>query len=163
MLHHGQLCFSTERVIVQEKVAEKVKTLLVQAAQKFTPGTAATKAFAQASQAKLIDAQKQGAKFLIGGTEIVGEASLKPTILTGVTKSMIIKDEEAFGPSLSLYVAKDDAEAVEMANDTQYGLNAAVHSTDMYRALKVAQQLEYGSIHINNMTVHDEPTMPVGG
>lgn len=79
-----------------------------------------------------------------------------PSIITGVSKEMSLHDEEGFGPSASLYVVKDDAEAVKVANSTRYGLNAAVHSTDMQHALEVAQEIDTAQVHINNMTAHDE-------
>lgn len=69
---------------------------------------------------------------------------------------MDLYDQEAFGPSAALYIAQDDAHAIEIANDTQYGLNAAIHTTNLHRALEMAKELETGQVHINNMTPHDE-------
>lgn len=110
----------------------------------------------QASLDKLKDAQSKGARFLVGGPEWASPFALRPTIVTGVTQEMAISDEEAFGPSFSLYIAQDDKEAIEIANDTRYGLNAAVHSQNMQHALEVAQQLDTAQIHVNSMTAHDE-------
>lgn len=110
----------------------------------------------EASLEKLNEAKAKGAKFLVGSAEKASVASLKPAIITGVTKEMQIADDEAFGPSFSLYVVKTEKEAIDMANDTRYGLNAAVHSMNMDHALEVAKQLDNGQIHINSMTVHDE-------
>ena len=101
----------------------------------------------------LRDAKDKGAGFLVGGPEFVGRTSLKPTIVTGVTPQARIWDEETFGPSATLYVVEDDAEAVARANDSAYGLNAAVHTKDWERGLRVARKLEYGQVHINSMTV----------
>lgn len=69
---------------------------------------------------------------------------------------MELFDEEGFGPSVSLYVARDDAHAIEIANDTAYGLNAAIHTTSMERALAVARELDTAQVHVNSMTAHDE-------
>jgi acyl-CoA reductase-like NAD-dependent aldehyde dehydrogenase len=69
---------------------------------------------------------------------------------------MGIFDEEGFGPSVSLYIAEDDAQAVAMANDSVYGLNGAVFSQNMERALGVAREMDLAQVHINNMTPHDE-------
>jgi acyl-CoA reductase-like NAD-dependent aldehyde dehydrogenase len=106
---------------------------------------------------KLVEAQEKGAKFLVGGPSFDGESpSLQPTIVTGVTDAMKIFDEESFGPSASLYVVKDDKEAIELADVSQYGLNAAVHTTNMERGINVARALEVRQCHINNITEHDE-------
>ncbi|KIX09648.1 uncharacterized protein Z518_00729 [Rhinocladiella mackenziei CBS 650.93] len=162
-LHHGQLCFSTERVIVIESVAEKFQEYVKEVATSFPTGSGVTSRIINASLDKLNDAQSKGAKFLVGGPERASKSALKPTIVTGVTNGMEIADEEAFGPSFSLYIVKDDKEAIELANATKYGLNAAVHSKDMQHALEVAKEIDTAQIHINSMTAHDEPTIPVGG
>lgn len=113
------------------------------------------------SNDKLLEAQEKGAKFLVGGPSFDGKTpSLKPTIVTGVTKAMKIFDEESFGPSVSLYVVKNDQEAIDLANVSEYGLNAAVHSTNMERAINVARALEVRQCHINNITEHDEREYP---
>jgi acyl-CoA reductase-like NAD-dependent aldehyde dehydrogenase len=72
-----------------------------------------------------------------------------------VSRDARIFDEETFGPSASVYMAEDDDDAIAKANDTVYGLNAAVHSASWEHAYSVAKQLEYGQVHINNMTVND--------
>lgn len=92
---------------------------------------------------------------------MASKSALKPTILMGVTRGMEISDEEAFGPSFSLYTAKDDAEAIRLANETRYGLNAAVHSTNMQHALEVAKEIDTAQIHVNSMTAHDERKLSV--
>ena len=102
-----------------------------------------------------MDAQGKGAKFLVGGPEYLSPTSLRPTIVTNVPRDARIRDEETFGPSVSVYVAEDDDEAIEIANDSAYGLSAAVHSGSWEHAYKVATQLEYGQVHINNVTMAD--------
>lgn len=155
-LNHGQLCFSTERVIVLESVAKEFQEHLKTAATGFDTGSGVSDRILESSLEKLRDAESKGAKFVIGGPERISPSALKPTILTGVTKEMTIFDDEAFSPSFSLYIAKDDKEAIEMANRTRYGLNAAVHSRDMQHALEVAQQLDTAQIHVNSLTAQDE-------
>ena len=108
---------------------------------------------------KLLDAQSKGAVFLIGGPGYHGsdrQTGLKPTIVTGVTPEMAIWEEETFGPSASLYTFTDDEDAVAMANKSVYGLNAAIHTTNMERAIDMARKLEVGQVHINNLTEYDE-------
>lgn len=86
---------------------------------------------------KVAQAARLGAKMLVGGPgALESRPSLKPTILLGVKKDMEVSDEETFGPSASLYTFKTDREAIEMANDSEYGLNAAIHSTNMERAIQ---------------------------
>jgi len=76
---------------------------------------------------------------------------------------MKIYAEESFGPVTTIVHAADEAEAIRLANDTEYGLSSAVFSRDIARALRVAEQLETGMCHINGATVHDEAQMPFGG
>ncbi|CAK7207574.1 hypothetical protein SEUCBS139899_010384 [Sporothrix eucalyptigena] len=150
-------------VIVIKSIAEKFKELLKKAASTFVTGSGISDRIISSSKAKLADAESKGAKFLIGGPEMASDTALIATILTEVTSGMQIFDEEAFGPSFSLYIAEDDRQAIEMANNTQYGLNAAVHSTNIQHALDVAKEIDTAQVHINSMTAHDEPTLPVGG
>ncbi|KAF2772318.1 ALDH-like protein [Teratosphaeria nubilosa] len=162
-LHHGQLCFSTERIIVLEKVAPEFQELLKKEAQAFPVSSGVSARIVEASQEKLADAEKKGAKFLVGGPRFKNNSTLEPTILTNLKPDMALWDDEAFGPSVSLFIASDDAHAIDMANDSAYGLNAAVHSSNMERALAVARKIECAQVHVNSMTAHDEPTLPVGG
>ncbi len=76
---------------------------------------------------------------------------------------MLIYDEESFGPVKPIIRVKDDAQAIRVANDTAYGLSAAVYSQDIQRAMSVADQIESGICHINGPTVADEAQMPFGG
>lgn len=157
VLHHGQICFSTERILVQESIAPQFIKLLKEKAKDYTSGHAVTPQMANNANAKLVDAQNKGAEFLVGGTESDGNIlSLKPTIVTSVTPEMAMYDEETFGPSASLYTFKDDVEAIKIANDSIYGLNAAIHTTNMQRGIEMARQLEVGQVHVNNLTEFDE-------
>lgn len=85
----------------------------------------------------------------------MSSTKLKPTIVADIARGARIRDEETFGPSVSLYVAEDDDVAIAIANESAYGLSAAVHSGSWEHAFKVARQLEYGQVHINNMTTGD--------
>ena len=69
---------------------------------------------------------------------------------------MSLFDIESFGPSTSVYIVKDDKEAIAVANDSVYGLNASIHTTNMNRAITVARQLEFGQVHVNSLTAHNE-------
>jgi acyl-CoA reductase-like NAD-dependent aldehyde dehydrogenase len=162
-MHHGQICFSTERIIVLESVADKFIELLKLKAEGFAPGSGASGDIVRNAHDTLVDAEKKGAKFLIGGPKYTGPAELLPTIVTGVTRDMRIFDIETFGPSVSVYVVKDDEAAIEAANDSVYGLNASIHTRDMNRAINVGRQLEFGQVHVNSLTAHNEATFPIGG
>lgn len=155
-MHHGQLCFSTERIIVHKAIYDPFITILKSAMSRVpSAGNAVTQQSALHAHELLTEAAQMGAEFLYGGPEYLTATSLKPTLVTKVTKDMRIADEETFGPSASVYVAEDDADAIAIANDSKYGLNAAVHSKSWEHAYEVAKQLEYGQVHINNVTCTD--------
>lgn len=167
-LHHGQICMSTERIIVVRDVADEFSAALKRAVESQHAdgaGSAVSTGVAKRAHSMVADAVKNGASFVAGSNQWKGDssASLEPTIITGVTAKDAIYAEETFGPSATLYVAEDEDEAIKIANDTPYGLNAAVHSKDMFAALRVAKQLECGQVHIGTMTEYDESTAPIGG
>jgi benzaldehyde dehydrogenase (NAD) len=82
---------------------------------------------------------------------------------SSVTRSMKLFREESFGPVVAIVCAQDEAHAIRLANDTDYGLSAAVFTKDTARGLRVARQIKCGMCHINGPTVHDEAHMPFGG
>jgi acyl-CoA reductase-like NAD-dependent aldehyde dehydrogenase len=88
---------------------------------------------------------------------------MQASVVANVTQDMRIWSEESFGPVVCLIRANDDDHAIELANDTDYGLTAAVYGSDISRAMKVADAIEAGMCHINGPTVYDEPQMPFGG
>ena len=157
--HHGQICVSTERVIVVEAVAEKFKELLKAEAQKIpNAGAAAQLGFAEHAEELIAEAVSKGATPLVGGPGFVSHSAARPTILTGVTEDMRIFDEESFGPSFSLYVVKDEEEAVKLANNSKYGLSATIHTKDMHRFIRLAAEIEVGQVGMNSMTLFEERT-----
>ena len=103
----------------------------------------------------------KGAKRVAGkdGSGVIMSAC----VIDRVTPGMKLYSEESFGPVVAVVRAKNEADAVRIANDTEYGLSAAVFSRDIARALKVAKQIQSGMCHINGSTVHDEAQMPFGG
>ncbi len=88
---------------------------------------------------------------------------MKPAVLENVTPAMRIYAEEVFGPVVIVLRARDVDEAVRLANDSEYGLAAAVFGRDVVRALEVAGRIESGICHVNASTVYDDPQMPFGG
>jgi benzaldehyde dehydrogenase (NAD) len=107
------------------------------------------------------DARSQGAEVVVGG-EAEGPCYM-PTVLAGVTPEMRIYHEESFGPVVGIVEVDGADEAVRVANDTEYGLAAAVFGEDVPTALDLARQIESGICHVNGSTLHDEPQMPFGG
>jgi acyl-CoA reductase-like NAD-dependent aldehyde dehydrogenase len=169
--NQGQICMSTERVIVQEAVADAflgklvAKARTLRAGDPTDPGSvlgAMVSEQAVRSIAALVDdARAQGARLPLGLHS--DGAILQPVIVDGILPGMKLYREESFGPVVTVARARDDDAAIAMANDSDYGLAAAVFSRDVSRALNVAQRIESGICHINGPTVHDEAQMPFGG
>ena len=85
------------------------------------------------------------------------------TVLDDVTPAMAIYAEESFGPVVALIRARDEEDAIRLANDTEYGLSASVFTRDVARGLRIAERIQSGICHVNGPTVHDEAQMPFGG
>jgi acyl-CoA reductase-like NAD-dependent aldehyde dehydrogenase len=106
-------------------------------------------------------ATDKGAKLLTGG-EADGTL-MKGIVVDHVTPDMELFREESFGPQVSITRVKTVEDAIRLANDTEYGLSAAVFGRDIPRALGVARRIDTGICHVNGPTVHDEAQMPFGG
>ncbi|MGV8833295.1 MAG: aldehyde dehydrogenase [Devosia sp.] len=170
-MNQGQICMSTERIVADEKIADdfvarlaaKAKTLVAGDPRK---GNTPLGSLVDVSAAKRIDqlvkdAVAKGAVLAAGGT--VDGTIMDATLLDKVTPAMRIYAEESFGPVVTVVRAGSVDEAVRIANDTDYGLSAAVFGQDVNRAMAVAQRIESGICHVNGPTVHDEAQMPFGG
>ena len=171
-MHQGQICMSTERIVVDEKIADEFVAKLAAKARTLRTGnprkekgvvlgSLVDKKAAQRVQELIKDAIDKGAVLAAGGH--VDGTIVNATVLDKVTPDMKIYYEETFGPSVSVVRVRDTEEAIRVANDTEYGLAAAVFGSDISRALDVAKRLEAGSTHINGPTVQDEPQIPFGG
>ncbi|RFU80666.1 hypothetical protein TARUN_1551 [Trichoderma arundinaceum] len=167
VLHHGQICMSTDRIVVVQDVADElIQELKTGLETKYAgaAGHAVSKKQAKRAYDLLQKARAAGARFLVGdGSLNAAGTSLTPTIITDVKPTDDIFVEEIFAPAAILIIVKDEDEAVRVANDTVYGLNAAVHSRDILAAIRVAKQIEAGQVHIGSITVYDEPNIPIGG
>lgn len=169
--HQGQICMSTERIVIDEKVADsfverfKRRAAPIKAMDPRDPdcvlGSMITEQAAHRVKGLIDDAVVKGATLVTGGDQ--HGVFVDPTILDGVTPSMRLYYEESFGPVASIIRVGDEDEAVSVANDSEYGLSSAVFSRDVGRALNVAQRIESGICHINSATIQDEPQMPFGG
>ncbi|MDQ1184158.1 aldehyde dehydrogenase [Agrobacterium larrymoorei] len=169
--NQGQICMSTERIIVVdavadaflEKFAAKVRTLIAgDPRQGAAPlGAVVDVKTAEKLKGLIDDAIAKGAKVIAAGEP---DGVLVPAhIVADVTAGMRLYSEESFGPVVAVIRAKDEADAIRIANDSEYGLSAAVFTKDAARGLKVARQIRSGICHINGPTVHDEAQMPFGG
>jgi acyl-CoA reductase-like NAD-dependent aldehyde dehydrogenase len=170
-MHQGQICMSTERVVVDERVADSFVAKFAAKASSLPAGdprggnvvlgSLVSVEAAEKVERLVKDAVDKGAKLVAGGKR---EGSImEATVLDHVKPHMDIYYEESFGPVASVIRAKGDDALVEIANDTEYGLSAAVYSQDINRAVSVAQRIQSGICHINGSTVADEPQIPFGG
>jgi acyl-CoA reductase-like NAD-dependent aldehyde dehydrogenase len=169
-MNQGQICMSTERIIVDEAIADEfVAKLSARAAglpygnprDQVVLGALVSIGAGEKMDALIADATGKGAKLVAGGQR--DGAIHSATLLDGVTPAMRIYGEESFGPVKSIIRVNGDAEAIATANDTEYGLSAAVFSQDIQRAIAAANQINSGICHINGPTVFDEAQMPFGG
>ena len=170
----GQACNSNKRMIVMDDIFDGFVTKLTEHAKGLTPGNPAEEAdgtFAPLSSRKAAetlaeqvqDAVSKGATLHAGGVLSEGPAAYySPAVLTGITKDMRAYSEELFGPVAVVYSVSSDDEALELANDTTYGLGGAVFSTDPERARKVAARLETGMSNVNS-PADEGAEVPFGG
>jgi succinate-semialdehyde dehydrogenase / glutarate-semialdehyde dehydrogenase len=169
----GQTCVCANRILVQDGVYDAFTERLAAAAgaMKVADGFALGAVIGPLIDMKAVekveahigDALKKGAKIVIGGKRsALGGSFFEPTVLTDVTTDMLITREETFGPVAPLYRFKTEAEAIRMANDTEFGLAAYFYSRDIGRIWRVAEALEYGIVGINEGIISTE-IAPFGG
>ena len=170
-MNQGQICMSTERLIVDEAVADRFAELFARQVATLVAGDPASGTAplgpvigheaAERVRALVSDAVSKGARVIVGGR---AEGTLVDAVAVDfVTPSMRIYAEETFGPVVAMVRVRGVEEAVRVANDTEYGLASAVFGQDIMRAMEVARRIEAGICHINSATVHDEAQMPFGG
>jgi acyl-CoA reductase-like NAD-dependent aldehyde dehydrogenase len=170
-MHQGQICMSTERIVIDRSVAEEFAHKLRERAnslkvgdpreQDTQIGPLVNEEALERVTEHFEDAVAKGAKVITGGK--AQGLYFQPTVLTDVTSEMRVYSEESFGPIVSIVPVDGVDEAIRVANDTEYGLSSAVFSRDVDTAMAVARQLQTGMCHINDATVNDEPQMPFGG
>ena len=170
-LNQGQICMSTERIVVDDKIADAFLEKFAAKARSLPAGDPRKKDVVLGSlvnqeaanrvRALIDDALARGAR-LVTGAEFNGTV-MSATILDQVTPSMRIYSRGVFWPGRDRLARQGQEDAIRLANDTEYGLAAAVFSRDVARALEVAKCIQSGICHINSSTVHDEPQMPFGG
>jgi vanillin dehydrogenase len=170
-MHQGQICMSTERIVADRaisadftaKLTEKARALKVGDPREPDTqiGPLVNRTAVERVAGLVEDAVSHGAHVLTGG-EPDGPL-FPPTVIAGVTPEMRVYREESFGPVVGIVEVDGADEAVRVANDTEYGLAAAVFGRHVPSALDVARRIESGICHVNGSTVHDEAQMPFGG
>jgi acyl-CoA reductase-like NAD-dependent aldehyde dehydrogenase len=169
-MNQGQICMSTERLVVDEKVADEFVAMLGERVTGLSAGdprgdsplgSVVSSETGDRMVALIEDAVAKGAVVVAGGGR--EGAIVQPTLIDHATPEMRIYNEESFGPVKSVVRVSGDDEAVRVANDTNYGLSAAVFSENFGRAYQVAAQIDSGICHINGSTVDDEAQAPFGG
>jgi len=169
----GQTCVCTNRMLVQDgiydefvaRLADEVSKLkvadgFVEGAQQ---GPLIDMAAVEKVESHIADALEKGARILTGGKRHeLGGSFFQPTVLADVSPSMVVSKEETFGPLAPVYRFKSETEAIQLANDTEYGLASYFYSRDIGRIWRVAEALEYGMVGINEGLISTE-VAPFGG
>ncbi|NTF33075.1 benzaldehyde dehydrogenase [Rhizobium skierniewicense] len=170
-LHQGQICMATGLILADETIVEALTEKLVAKASdmpagdpsshQVTLGPVISDEQVAAIQAIIDDAVAKGARLLAGGT--YEGRYYAATVLADVRPGMRAFEEEIFGPVACIASFKTDAEAIALTNDSDYGLAAGVISSDTARALRIADELDVGMVHVNDQTVNGGPFAPFGG
>jgi len=169
----GQTCVCANRLLVQATVYDAFATKLAAAVRKLTPAGGFDAAATQGPliddravekvESHIADATAKGARVLVGGKRhALGGRFFEPTVLTDVTPAMAVAREETFGPVAPLFKFGSEADAIALANDTEFGLAAYFYGRDIARIWRVAEALEYGIVGINTGIISTE-VAPFGG
>jgi acyl-CoA reductase-like NAD-dependent aldehyde dehydrogenase len=169
--HQGQVCMASSKIIIEAPLYDRfaqafaVKARGIKVGDPRDPATVIGPLIRPQQCVAIADqiqtAIKQGAKVLAGGSH--DGRTFQPTVLAEVTPEMTIYHEESFGPVTSLIRARDAEHALEIANDTVYGLSSAIITNDLQKAFDFALRSESGMVHINDTTIADEPHVAFGG
>ena len=179
-LHQGQICISINRHLVHESIYDEYVERLTGKAESLPIGdpededTVIGPIIDESQRDQILDFVEQsveeGATLETGGEIVDGAAPegadslfVRPTVLSSMTNDMTAACNEHFGPVAPVVPFSDDAEAISLANDTEQGLAASVFSGDRGRAESVADEIDAGMVHVNDMPVNDEPHVPFGG
>lgn len=170
-LHQGQICMSTERIIIERNIADEFLSKLRDRAQALKMGnpTDPTVAIGPLINQRALDTVHGHVQEAVaGGAELVAGGKhdklvYHPTIVADVTQDMRLFTDQTFGPVAAVSVVGDSEEALAVANNSKYGLSSGIITNDFTRALDMAFRLDTGMVHIGDQTVNDEPQVPFGG
>ena len=173
--NQGESCNAPSRVLVHERVADEFLAVVAAEVPQYQPGdplsgSAAMGALVDDTQLRTVlgyieAGHAEGARLVAGGRQVRAETGgyfVEPTVFADVNNQMKIAREEIFGPVMSVIRFKDEAEALALANDSAYGLQASVWSHHINRAHRVARALRAGTVHVNQYD-EDDITVPFGG
>ncbi len=171
--NNGQSCIAAKRFIVEESVADEFGQRFADAVRALQVGDPASRDtnvgplargdLRDTLERQVSESRGMGAAALVGGEPMAGRGYFyAPTVLDGVTDVMPAFREETFGPVAALIRARDVEHAIALANDTEYGLGAAVWTRDLEGAKEIARRIEAGSVFVNGLVASD-PRMPMGG
>ncbi|MES0811808.1 aldehyde dehydrogenase [Roseibium sp. SCPC15] len=170
-MNQGQICMSTEKVVVVDEIADEFAVAFAERAKALVPGHPTEQVDLGSvvdrdtvdHVGRLIeDALSKGAELLCGGAPEAGTI-MPASIVDRVTPEMELYSAESFGPVTAMIRARDADHAIDIANDTQYGLSSAIFSRNTRRAMQLADRIQSGICHINGPTVGDEAHIPFGG
>lgn len=169
--HQGQICMSANRILVHRPVYQqfleqyKAKVASLKVGDPRDPetiiGPVVNDRQALTLQSIIKTSIEQGASVVLAGN--TSGNLVEPTILSDVTPEMLIAQEELFGPVVCVIPFETEQEAIELANDTKFGLSGAIHTSNLERGVQMAKQIHTGMIHINDITINDEPIVAFGG
>lgn len=170
-LNAGQVCMGVKRIIIDESIADEFAQKLVVATEKLvmgnpqdtktTLGTLISKKAAMQVEQAVNDAVEKGAKILTGGNR--EDAFYEATVIDNVSPDMDLVQNETFGPIAPIIRVKNLDEAIKIANDTEYGLQAGVFTNDYYAAMRCANEIEAGTVFVNKQSTFRTDNMPFGG
>ena len=171
--HCGQVCLAPKRFVLVDGIADEFEGKFVAAVEKLKMGDphrhdTQLGPLARKDLREALDRQVQGsiyagARALTGGEAVTGKGYFyKPTVLTDISPEMPVAREETFGPVAALFRTGTVEQALQLANDSEYGLSANIWTSDVERARKYARTIEAGSVFVNGVATSD-PRLPIGG
>jgi benzaldehyde dehydrogenase (NAD) len=170
-VHSGQTCMSSERILVADAIADefvrkfaaKASSLSLGDPRKgdYVLGSVVDRTTVERCNRLVADARSKGATVVCGGEE--DSTVMRACVVDRVTPEMDIFYEETFGPLKAVVRFNDVDEAIQLANEGEFGLSSAIFSRDITKALDIVREIDSGICHINGATVHDEAQMPFGG
>ncbi|KAJ5887272.1 hypothetical protein N7504_011319 [Penicillium tannophilum] len=171
-LNSGQICMATDRILVHSSIAPAFinalkAALAAGAGADSLPPTLVNTASKARVEALISSAVAAGAHFISGSadTKVPSDCGVRmaPSILGGIKEDMPLWQEESFASVAACMVFETEDEAIRLANGSGYGLSASVFTEDLRKGLAMAKRIQSGAVHINSMTIHDEPVLPHGG
>ncbi|HEY7571760.1 MAG TPA: NAD-dependent succinate-semialdehyde dehydrogenase [Nitrososphaeraceae archaeon] len=173
LLNTGQSCIAAKRFIVVKDIAEKFLKLFVENTKnevvgdpmnpKTTVGPLVRDTQRLALEKQVDDAKAKGAEILTGGRRIQSDGYFyEPTVISNVTPDMAVVREEVFGPAAPVIIVKNESDAVQEANNSEFGLGASIWTNDLEKGVRLARQIQSGIVRVNEM-VRSDPRLPFGG